>query len=248
MTGHVTTSATTPAGELPAWVALVRASNPGPMTLDGTNTWILRAPGHDACVVVDPGPDDDEHLAAIRSYGPIDGVLVTHGHPDHVEAVPGLGLPVLAVDGEATLAGLRVERLATPGHTGDSVCFVVEGEAVLTGDTILGRGTTVVAHPDGNLGEYLASLRALSAYTGKVALPGHGPALADCGAAASFYLAHREARIDQVRAAVADGARTAREVVETVYADVDRDLWWAADLTVTAALEYLAGVPPLDRP
>lgn len=115
---------------------------------------------------------------------------------------------------------------------------------VLTGDTILGRGTTVVAHPDGHLGDYLASLERLSAYQGIPALPGHGPALADCGAAADFYLAHRRARLDQVRAAVDAGARTAPEVVATVYADVDRSLWWAAEWSVRAQLEYLGVEQP----
>ncbi|GAB3855916.1 hypothetical protein GCM10029963_51420 [Micromonospora andamanensis] len=110
---------------------------------------------------------------------------------------------------------------------------------VLTGDTILGRGTTVVAHPDGHLGDYLASLELLSTYRGIPALPGHGPALADCAAAADYYLAHRRARLDQVRTALDAGARTPAEVVAAVYADVDRSLWWAAEWSVRAQLEYL---------
>nr|WP_308784489.1 MBL fold metallo-hydrolase [Phytohabitans houttuyneae] len=131
---------------------------------------------------------------------------------------------------------------ADPGHTGDSICFLVEvsGERVIfTGDTILGRGTTIVAWPDGDLGEYLASLEVLAGYDAVPALPGHGPALADCGAAARFYLAHRRARLDQVRQAISEGARSAQEVVAKVYADVDPSLWPAAEWSVRAQLAYL---------
>ncbi|MEU4478103.1 MBL fold metallo-hydrolase [Micromonospora sp. NPDC023966] len=261
--GPVTGAAGALADELPEWVTLVRAPNPGPMTLDGTNTWVLRAPGAEHAVVVDPGPADEEHLAALAAHGPVGFVLITHGHADHTEGAPRLsellgGAPVLAVDPAYTVGGpplapdaaldngLEIRLLSTPGHTADSVCFLVghgDERVVLTGDTILGRGTTVVAHPDGHLGDYLASLELLATYRGIPALPGHGPALADCGAAAEFYLAHRRARLDQVRAAVAAGATTAPEVVERVYADVDRSLWWAAEWSVRAQLEYL-GVTP----
>ncbi|MFG2110538.1 MBL fold metallo-hydrolase [Micromonospora chersina] len=257
--GPVTGAAGALADELPGWVTLVRAPNPGPMTLDGTNSWVLRAPGASHAVVVDPGPADEEHLAALTAHGPVGFVLITHGHADHTEGAPRLsallgGAPVLAVDPAHTVggapltpdtaldAGLEIRPLTTPGHTADSVCFLVghgDERVVLTGDTILGRGTTVVAHPDGHLGDYLSSLELLTTYRGIPALPGHGPALADCGAAAEFYLAHRRARLDQVRAAVAAGATTAPEVVERVYADVDRSLWWAAEWSVRAQLEYL---------
>ncbi|TDC31767.1 MBL fold metallo-hydrolase [Micromonospora sp. 15K316] len=261
MTGHVTAPAAALADQLPTWVTLLRAPNPGPMTLDGTNTWLLRAPGEEHAVVVDPGPADEAHLAAIAAQGPVALVLITHGHPDHTEGAPRLserlgGVPVRAADPAHTVngrplgadaapevPGLGVRVVPAPGHTSDSLCFLVERgdeRVVLTGDTILGRGTTVVAHPDGHLGDYLASLELLSTYRGVPALPGHGPALADCGAAADFYLAHRRARLDQVRAAVAAGASTPAEVVAAVYADVDRSLWWAAEWSVRAQLEYLA--------
>ncbi|MEU4336484.1 MBL fold metallo-hydrolase [Micromonospora lupini] len=259
MNGHVTGATAALADRLPSWATLLRAPNPGPMTLDGTNTWLLRAAPGEPAVVVDPGPADEGHLTAIAAHGPIGLILITHGHADHTEGAARLsellgGVHVLAVDPAQAIGGtpltdahldgfgLDVRLLDTPGHTADSVCFLVEhgGErAVLTGDTILGRGTTVVAHPDGHLGDYLSSLELLSAYSGIPALPGHGPALADCAAAATFYLAHRRARLDQVRAAVAAGARTPAAVVAAVYADVDRSLWWAAEWSVRAQLEYL---------
>jgi glyoxylase-like metal-dependent hydrolase (beta-lactamase superfamily II) len=259
--------------ELPGWVTLIRAPNPGPMTLDGTNTWVLRAPGDEYAVVVDPGPDDDDHLAAVAAHGPVAFILITHGHHDHVEGAARLSrllgdVAVLAADPEQCIAGeafdhdesmgvgeLDINVLTTPGHTGDSVCFLVgvgDERVLLTGDTVLGRGTTVVAWPDGDLGRYLTSLERLAAYP-LMMLPGHGPALADCGAVARAYLAHRRERLDQVRAALAAGDTTAEEVVARVYADVDASVRFAAEWSVRAQLDFLrrespAGPHGLDRP
>jgi glyoxylase-like metal-dependent hydrolase (beta-lactamase superfamily II) len=135
----------------------------------------------------------------------------------------------------------------TPGHTSDSLSFVLRAggvpDAVLTGDTVLGRGTTVVAHPDGVLADYLASLQRLRELGPATVLPGHGPELASAGEAAERYLAHREQRLEQVRAAVAAGASSPRAVVEVVYADVDPVLWDAAELSVRAQLAFLQGDP-----
>ncbi len=231
------------------------APNPGPMTLDGTNSWVLRDPSSEHCLVIDPGPLDEGHLAALAACGPVAAILLTHGHRDHSDGAPRLaaltGAPVRAldprhrlgdeglVDGDVVaLAGLVLRVAATPGHTADSLSFVLP-DAVLTGDTVLGRGTTVVAHPDGVLADYLASLHRLVALGDRQVLPGHGPELPSAGVAAEAYLAHRAQRLEQVRAAVAAGATTPRAVVETVYADVDRALWPAAEQSVRAQLAYL---------
>jgi glyoxylase-like metal-dependent hydrolase (beta-lactamase superfamily II) len=235
------------------------APNPGPMTLDGTNTWLLRDPASESAIVVDPGPLIDGHLQAVAAHGPVAVILLTHGHYDHSEGAARLaeltGAPVRALDPRHRLgdegltdgdvvaaAGLEVRVAHTPGHSSDSLSFVLP-DAVLTGDTILGRGTTVVAHPDGVLADYLASLQRLRDLGHVAVLPGHGPELPDAEAAAQHYLDHREQRLEQVRAAVAAGAGTPRQVVEVVYADVDRVLWPAAEMSVRAQLDYLAARP-----
>jgi glyoxylase-like metal-dependent hydrolase (beta-lactamase superfamily II) len=224
------------------------------MTLDGTNTWVLRAGPDDPAVVIDPGPLDDAHLADVTDRAPVTAILITHGHHDHVEGAAKLsrllgGVPVRAADarhcvraepltpGPLGLAGLDIEVLATPGHTADSVCFLTP-EAVFAGDTILGRGTAVVAWPDGDLGAYLASLERLAAYP-RMLLPGHGPALSDCAAVARVYLDHRRDRLAQVRAAVAVGADTPEAVVRVVYPDIDPAVRFAAEWSARAQLDYL---------
>ncbi len=251
----------TPPEPATARAARVLAPNPGPMTLDGTNTWVLREPGGARSVVIDPGPEHAGHLRAVaEAAGPVAVVLLTHGHHDHSEGARTFAdlahAPVRALDpafryGEEGLHegdvvavdGLEVHVVATPGHSADSLSFHLPADAtVLTGDTVLGRGTTVVAHPDGRLADYLASLRRLRAMADagvRSLLPGHGPVVPDAAAMLDFYLTHREERLAQVRAAVAQGARTPREVVEVVYVDVPREVWPAAELSVAAQLEYL---------
>jgi glyoxylase-like metal-dependent hydrolase (beta-lactamase superfamily II) len=242
------------------------------MTLDGTNTWVLREPGGSRSVVIDPGPRDAGHLDAVReAAGDVAVVLLTHHHLDHSEAAAELarsvGCGVRALDpahrlGSEGLAegdvvavdGLEVHVVATPGHTADSLSFVLPAErTVLTGDTVLGRGTTVVAHPDGQLGAYLDSLDRLHALAETHDLgaiwPGHGPVVDDALAVLDHYIAHRHERLAQVEAAVAqlrsggmaDATNLPRQVVEIVYADVDPVLWGAAELSVRAQLDYLSG-------
>jgi glyoxylase-like metal-dependent hydrolase (beta-lactamase superfamily II) len=234
---------------------LVLAPNPSPMTLEGTNTWIL---GSRRTVVVDPGPDDPAHLDRVaEEAGGVALVLLTHGHPDHSAGAKTLaqrlGVPVRAVDrahrlgeeglsdGEhVTVDDLVVTVLATPGHSSDHVCFVLpEQGVVLTGDHVLGRGTTVVAHPDGRMRDYLDSLSRLADVGATRLLPGHGPVVDNPAEVIAYYVRHREERLREVEAAVLAGARTAREVVERVYADVDRALWGAAEQSVRAQLDLL---------
>jgi glyoxylase-like metal-dependent hydrolase (beta-lactamase superfamily II) len=236
---------------------LVLAPNPGPMTLDGTNTWLLAAPGG-RTVVVDPGPDDPGHLTRVReAAGDVALVLLTHGHPDHSAGARAFAesvrAPVRAVDpahrlGDEGLGDgehvrvddLVVTVLATPGHASDHVCFVLpEAGTVLTGDHVLGRGTSVVAYPDGRMRDYLDSLYRLADVGATTLLPGHGPVVENPAEVIAYYLAHRAERAAQVLAAVEAGARTPRAIVELVYADVDRALWGAAEQSVRAQLDLL---------
>ncbi|MEU3824213.1 MBL fold metallo-hydrolase [Streptomyces sp. SID486] len=245
----------------------VLAPNPSAMTLDGTNTWIVAEPDSDLAVVIDPGPLDDHHLRNVVDTAEKAGkrialTLLTHGHPDHAEGAARLaeltGTRVRALDpalrlgdeglagGDVvTVGGLELRVVPTPGHTADSLSFHLPADrAVLTGDTVLGRGTTLVAHPDGRLGDYLDSLRRLRSLTVDdgvhTVLPGHGPVLEDAQGAVEFYLAHRAHRLAQVETAVENGHRAPAEVVAHVYADVDRSLWPAAELSVRAQLDYLS--------
>jgi glyoxylase-like metal-dependent hydrolase (beta-lactamase superfamily II) len=251
----------------------VLAPNANMMTLDGTNTWILREPDSSRSIVIDPGPPDPGHLDAVAAAaGDVAAVLLTHHHLDHSEAArefaERMGCGVRALDpayqlGAEGLADgdvvsvddLEVHVVGTPGHTADSLSFLVPADgALLTGDTVLGRGTTVVAHPDGQLGAYLDSLdrlHALAESHGAMAIwPGHGPVIDDALGALDHYIAHRRERLDQVRDAL-EVLRSAphpegvavedlpRQVVEIVYADVDPVLWGAAELSVRAQLAFL---------
>ncbi|MET0966543.1 MAG: MBL fold metallo-hydrolase [Nakamurella sp.] len=243
---------------------VILAPNPGPMTLDGTNSYLLAGAGSGQRVVVDPGPDDAGHLAALAGQGAVELILITHRHHDHTDGAPGLarltGAPVRAqdpafcidaaplTDGETIqAAGLEIGVLATPGHTDDSVCFLLPADgatgSVLTGDTILGRGTTVISPPDGSLGAYLQSLRLLAGLGPRFVLPAHGPQLADLQLVAEQYLAHREQRLAAIRAALVELGSDASvgAVTDLVYTDIDPSVRFAAEHSVAAQLDYLRG-------
>jgi glyoxylase-like metal-dependent hydrolase (beta-lactamase superfamily II) len=253
-------------GQVTPRALCVLCPNPGPMTLDGTNTWVLLEPGADQAVVIDPGPLDEAHLRAVvdavRARGArVVQTILTHAHADHAEGADRFaeltGAPTRAVgrghddldDGDVvSAAGLELRVVATPGHTADSLSFALPADhALLTGDTVLGRGTTVVAHPDGELAAYLESLERIAHLTGDAGvstiLPGHGPVVPDAAAMVQFYRVHRSERLAQVRQALAEGAASAPDpvqaVVERVYAAVPREVWPAARLSVAAQLEYL---------
>ncbi|KXP00052.1 MBL fold metallo-hydrolase [Tsukamurella pseudospumae] len=252
------------------FAAVLLCDNPSVMTLEGTNTWILRAPGREEAVVVDPGPKGDKkHLKRVaKAAGTVALTLVTHRHADHTgglkkweeltrspirafspkycinTATPLVGGEVIEV------AGLRITVLHTPGHTADSLSFLVDGAegdpgALVSGDTLLGRGTTVLDATDGTLADYLGSLESLSTVAaGRVLLPGHGPDLPDAGPVVAAYAAHRQDRLQQVRDALDELGVSAAEakpmkVVKHVYRDVDKKAWPAARMSVKVQLRYL---------
>jgi glyoxylase-like metal-dependent hydrolase (beta-lactamase superfamily II) len=240
----------------------VLAANPSPMTLDGTNTHVVAPPGSGVALVVDPGPDDPDHLAAVEQALDDAGarpvaVVATHRHVDHAAAATPWarrwGCEVRAADpavadGGRTLSdgdrldlpGLRVDVIATPGHTSDHLALRLGTGGLLTGDHVLGRGTTVVADPDGDLVAYLASLRRVLATRADALYPGHGPVLRDDPeAVVRFYLEHREYRLDQVLAVIGAESVTVDQIVATIYADHDRAVWPAAAASTRAALRLL---------
>lgn len=243
--------------------SVLLADNPNQMTLEGTNTWILRAPDRSDCVVIDPGPKDKAHSEAIAraTDGNIALTLITHHHHDHTGGIDRLvkltGTPVRAMDpkylsgslapltdGEVVeAAGLRLTVLGTPGHTQDSVSLLLD-DALITGDTVLGSGTTVLESRDDALGDYLDSLELLARHApGRALLPAHGPDHPQAEPVIGYYIEHRHQRLNQVRAALRELGENATplQVVAKVYADVDKRLWPAARSSVKAQLAYLRG-------
>lgn len=233
-------------------IALVRADNPGALTLSGTNTWLV---GRDPCWIVDPGPALDAHVAAVlaeaQRRGGAGGIALTHAHSDHSEAAAGLaqalGAPVAAMGWPG--AALRVAdgdalgtltAIATPGHAPDHVAYVTAAGACFTGDAVLGEGSVFVAPTPGALRGYLAALERLRAMNLDVICPGHGPPVADPHAKLDEYLAHRRERERRLVAALGAGLRTVDELLDRVWDDAPAPLRPAAALTLAAHLDKLA--------
>jgi glyoxylase-like metal-dependent hydrolase (beta-lactamase superfamily II) len=253
--------------EVAPGVQKVLAPNPGPMTLDGTNTWVIGDPAHVAPVIIDPGPLDQDHLERVleAAGGQASAVWLTHRHHDHSDGAGRMaelaGCQVMSADPayasdqdceledgyRLELADLALRAVATPGHTSDSTSFLITGRSrpalLITGDMVLGRGTTVITHPDGDLAAYFDSLQSMIQLVDDhgVAeiLPGHGDRVTDPAGVLRFYREHRNQRLDQVRAALESGARTPMDVVRIVYADTDSALWPAAEQSVRSQLDYL---------
>jgi glyoxylase-like metal-dependent hydrolase (beta-lactamase superfamily II) len=239
------------------------ALNPGPMTLTGTNTYLVTG---DGLAVIDPGPDEPSHLEAIRAaarrHGPVTAVIVTHRHLDHLPAALPLcretGAPLV---GHAELPGVQrsvhdgelvfdqLVALETPGHTRDSICLWSASESALfTGDLVLGSGTAVLDDQPGALADYLASLERLLALGPRTIYPGHGPIVHDGRARLTEYLDHRRRRIQQVLDTLdGRGASTAEELASAIYTDTPANLLPMAARNVRASLDLLSTQGRVDR-
>ena len=219
----------------------IRASNPGPLTLEGTNTYLVGG------TVVDPGPDDEGHLQSILAAGAVARIALTHRHPDHASGAGRLselsGAPVLAYgdglgDGDELAPGLFC--VYTPGHAPDHLCFWHPGSrTLLSGDLIAGSGSIMVAPPEGDMADYMASLERVRALSPARILPGHGPEVTEAQAKIEEYLAHRLERERLVAAALWEGASTVGEVVELAYRDTPHRMRPYAELAARAHLAKL---------
>jgi glyoxylase-like metal-dependent hydrolase (beta-lactamase superfamily II) len=231
-------------------VLLVRAPNPGPLTLSGTNTWVV---GRDPTWVVDPGPLIDEHLArlfaAIDARGGLGGVVLTHDHHDHSEAAAALRAeypaPLAArrgaVDvqlGEGTRFG-PFDAVATPGHAADHYALIAEG-ACFTGDAVLGNGSVFISPYKGAMAGYLLALTRLRMRDDfNVLCPGHGPPVWDAHAKLEEYVAHRIDRENGLIVALGEGLRSVQQLLDAVWPEVPAELRPLATATLAAHLDKL---------
>jgi glyoxylase-like metal-dependent hydrolase (beta-lactamase superfamily II) len=229
----------------------LRASNPGPFTLSGTNSWLV---GRGPAWLVDPGPAIDEHLAAlaaeIEQRGGLAGIVLTHDHSDHSDAVPAVrarfaDAPLAAARGDVDMLltdGSRVgpfEAVATPGHAPDHLAYVV-GDVALTGDAVLGEGSVFIAPDPGALASYLDGLAKLRERQLSVIGPGHGPPVGDPAAKLDAYISHRLDRERRLLAALDAGKRSTDELLDAAWDDAPAGLRMAAAVTLAAHLDKLA--------
>lgn len=244
---------------LSAKVHRLTAPNPSLMTLDGTQVYLI---GERELALIDPGPDNDRHLKTIVDYINACGarlikILATHTHSDHLPgawrlkrmtgatlglfARSGVSADELYQDGDIIdIADARLKAIHTPGHASDHICFYLpEEKSLFTGDLILGRGTSAILYPDGNMAEYLASLRRLLELELERIYPGHGPVIENPREKIEEYIEHRMMRERQILELLAEGAKSSAELVREIYRDVDRRLHWAAELSVLAHLAKL---------
>jgi len=216
----------------PSGIVRVRADNPSPLTLDGTNSYVVEG------WVVDPGSADPRHLDALRRAAPdgIAGVVLTHSHADHSDGAEDLGAPVILPAGGEEVGPFHV--VATPGHSFDSVCLLA-GRACFAGDTVLGAGSVFISPGEGSLSAYLDSLRRLRELDLEVICPGHGPYVTDPAAKLDEYIAHRLDRERRLLEALDSGIRSRDDLLDVVWDDAPAALRPAAALTLAAHLEKL---------
>jgi len=236
-------------------IVRVLAPNAGLRELEGTNTWVV---GRWPAAVIDPAVDDPGHLGEVlEAAGRIDAIVLTHDHPDHAPGARTLasrtGAPILAArpaermerlrDGRVLrMPGVALAAVATPGHSPDHVALLLEdGRGLFTGDAVLGRGTSVIDPPDGDLAQYLRSLQRMRELAPRTIYPGHGPVVLDAVAKLDEYLEHRAMREEQVLAGLGDGPRTAEELVPAIYGDYPAEVHPLAARSVMAHLVKLEG-------
>ena len=236
-------------------IVRVLAPNPSIYTLEGTNTWIV---GADPSIVIDPGPDDGDHLEEVAQVaGRVAAVLVTHDHEDHAPGAPAfaerVGAPFYAFrlngaehlrDGQRFAASDGAEVIAeyTPGHSSDHVAFFVPSElALFTGDAVVGRGTSFIDPPDGDLVQYLRSLHQMQELSPRTIYPGHGPIVIDARAKLDEYVAHRADRERQIHQELGTTGRSIPDLVATIYAEYPPEVHALAERSVLAHLLKLEG-------
>jgi glyoxylase-like metal-dependent hydrolase (beta-lactamase superfamily II) len=231
-------------------VLRLRAPNPGPLTLSGTNTWVI---GRDPAWVIDPGPAIPEHLdallAALARRGGLGGIAITHEHADHVQALDALRAscpaPLAATRAGAELQlrdGARfgpLEAVRTPGHSSDHYAFIADG-VCFTGDAVLGEGSVLISPDPGALAGYLAALERLRERELDVLCPGHGPPVWNARERITEYIEHRLERERRLLDALADARRTTGELLDEAWSDVPEQLRPAAAVTLRAHMDKLA--------